>query len=119
MFIQVLYVPSICAVGTYGDKRAKLYDLVITEVTVAGNVMEREESAPENTERDYTELLKGTFKFVQTEDGSVPATLFSREEDLEIINTKKAIVSAFQANFEGTKLKQEADPQSLHTSEYT
>ena len=28
-------------------------------------------------------------------------------------------MSAFQANFEGTSVKEEADPQSLHTAEYT
>ena len=63
--------------------------------------------------------MQGWFEFVQTEDGSIPVTRYSREEDPEVINIKKAIVSAFQANFKGTKVKEEADPQSYHKAEYT
>ena len=62
-------------------------------------------------------LSKGVY-FVQTEDGSIPSTYYSREEDPEMINSKKAIISAFQANFKGTKVKLEADPQSIHKAKY-
>ena len=104
------------AVGMLGDKRAKLYDMVFERAILGGNVVEREES--NNAIPDYNEKMKGLFHFVQTEDGSIPVTIFSREEDREIVNIKKAVVSAFQANFEGSKFKEEADPQSLHKSEY-
>ena len=63
--------------------------------------------------------MQGWFHFIQTEDGSVPSVRHSREEDKEIVNTKKAVASAFQANFLGTKVKEEADPQSLHMAHYT
>ncbi|CAI8020933.1 hypothetical protein GBAR_LOCUS12470 [Geodia barretti] len=62
-------------------------------------------------------LSKGVY-FVQTEDGSIPSTYYSREEDPEMINSKKAIISVFQANFKGTKEKLEADPQSIHKAKY-
>ena len=76
-------------------------------------------SNAEDAENYYNEMMQGWFHFVQTEDGSIPATYYSREEDAEIVNTKKSIVSAFQANFLGTNEKEEADPQSLHKAEYT
>ena len=106
----------------YGSMKAKLYDLAITETNIGGNILERKESENMNDDkpvRDYNEKLAGWFQFVQTEDGSIPVTRYSREEDREIVNIKKAIVSAFQANFKGTSVKEEADQQSLHTAEYT
>ena len=103
----------------YGPKEAKLYDLEITETNFGGNIVERKESENANDDEAVRDYIGGWFQFVQTEDGSIPVTRFSREEDREIVNIKKAVVSAFQANFKGTSVKQEADPQSLHTAEYT
>ena len=106
----------------YGDKKAKLYDLKITEAKLGGNIMERRKKnhvENDGAEQDFKAKLQGWFRFVQTEDGSIPVTLFSREEDHEIVNIKKAVVSAFQANFKGTAVKEEADPQSLHKAEYS
>ena len=125
MFLLPLYT-----VGVYGVKEATLYEMVVTDVIPGGNVIEREEThvseeMPKNAKgggRSAQQILRqkmsGRFLFVRTKDGSVPATYFSREEDPVAVNLKKAVVSAFQANFEGTKFKEEADPQSLHTSEY-
>ena len=110
------------AVGMYGPKRAKLYDLSVTETKIGGNVVEISDSDNVNGDkvpRDYNAKMKGWFQFVQTEDGSIPVTRYSREEDHEIVNIKKAVASAFQANFKGTSTREEADPQSLHTAEYT
>ena len=61
-------------------------------------------------------MMSGWFKFVQTEDGSVPAVFHNNGDDSGIINF---ISAAFQANFKGTSRKVEADPQSLHVAEYT
>ena len=63
--------------------------------------------------------MSGWFKFVQTEDGSVPAVFHNNGDDPTALNFKKAISAAFQANFKGTSRKIEADPQSLHVAEYT
>ena len=108
------------AVGRYGDKRAKQYDLTVTEVNLGGNILARRE--PDQIDRqkeEFKERMAGLFRYVQTEDGSIPVTEYSREEDHEVVNIKKAITSAFQANFEGTAMKEEADPQSLHLAKYT
>ena len=64
-------------------------------------------------------MMSGWFKFVQTEDGSVPAIFHDNEDDLASINFKRGISAAFQANFKGTNRKVETDPQSLHVAKYT
>ena len=79
----------------------------------------QQEVPADEGEKEYIARMQGWFEFVQTEDGSIPVTRYSREEDPEVINIKKAVVSAFQANFKGTKVKEEADPQSHHKAEYT
>ena len=96
-----------------------MYELNTTKAEVGGTILDREETEEQQAQNDYNVLLQGWFHFVQTEDGSIPIIRHSREEDGEVINTKKAIVSAFQANFMGTEQKEEADPQSLHRSHYT
>ena len=80
--------------------------------------MATDQEAADEAESHYNEMMMGWFHFAQTEDGSIPATYYSREEKGEIVNTKKAIVSAFQANFLGTKVKEEADLQSMHKAIY-
>ena len=114
MYTKCLSLP----VGTYNDERAKLYELNVTQTELGGSIMETNPSEAEEASKYNTELMMGWFQFVQTEDGSIPATYYSREENQEIVNTKKAIVSAFQANFLGTTTKEEADPQSMHMAEY-
>ena len=72
----------------------------------------------ENSPKDLSSQLSFSFRFIQTEDGTIHSVLYSREDEAQMVNVKKAIVSAFQANFKGTREKQEADPQSLHTAKY-
>ena len=98
--------------------------MVITKTTVGGNIVDQRMKNSDSGEGDHTvpiidDKMKAWFKFVQTQDGSVPAVLHSREENSEVLNVKKAIASAFQANFLGTGVKEEADPQSTHKAEYT
>ena len=126
LFYLLLHLPwlltqcnSSSAVGTYGDKRAKLYELNITQTELSGTILDTDEHEEKEAEHDYSLLMQGWFHFIQTEDGSIPSVRHSREEDKEIVNTKKAMVSAFQANFMGTKVKEESDPQSLHMARYT
>lgn len=42
----------------------------------------------------------------------------SRGEDTEIVNFKKGIAAAFQANFKGSEEEIETDPQSSHMAHY-
>ena len=91
----------------------------VTQTEVGGNILDRDRTEEEQAEEDYNVLMHGWFHFIQTEDGSIPSIRHSQEEDREIVNTKKAVVSAFQANFLGTKEKEEVDPQSQHMAHYT
>ena len=102
-------------VGTYEEQRAKLFNIDITGAEINGSVIEGHRTEIS----DLTAALSSPFHFVQTEDGLIPSTYYSRNEKTEIVNIKKSIVSAFQANFKGTRVKEEADPQSLHKAEYT
>ena len=110
------------AVGTYNGQKAIRYKMVITDTKVDGTVIDREEgSKPEGGSRAPPELKGLATFFVQTADGSIPDIEYPKVEDKNemIVNLKKAIVSAFQTNFRRTKMKKEADTQSLHTSHYT
>lgn len=90
--------------------------------------MDREEQEMVSSQRDTTveskvvrsidSLVSGWFKFLQTDDGSISAVYHSREEKSHIVNFKKSIAAAFQANFKKTRTKVEADPQSLHVAKY-
>ena len=73
----------------------------------------------QETPRSIDNMMKGWFKFVQMEDGSIPAVFHSKSEDSAAVNFKKTIATAFQANFEGTASKMEADSQSMHKAKYT
>lgn len=107
---------------------AHLYNMKITNTKVGGNVVEREEQEMVTSQEDATvesravrsidNLVLGWFKFLQTQDGSISAVYHSREENSNIANFKKSIAAAFQANFEKTRTKVEADPQSLHVAKY-
>ena len=116
---------TITLVGVYGEKKAILCDMEIMKTTLGGSFIDERKTQgkrstdADNHEAEHTRRMKGWFKFVQTEDGSVPAVYHAREEEQEVLNIKKAIAKAFQANFKGTATKVESDPQSLHVSEYT
>ena len=93
----------------------------VLDTHIGGNIADKREQGNKEDDkgvRDYNEKMQGWFKFVQTEDGLVRDMRYSKEEVAEVINVKKAIASAFQANFEGTDVRQETDTQSLHKSVY-
>ena len=69
--------------------------------------------------REYAvERLSGWFCFVQTNTGQVVSVFHSHTEEVEVVNIKKGIAAAFQANFRGTSEETEIDPQSKHISHY-
>lgn len=77
-----------------------------------------DEEETETIVDSFDDLVSGWFKFVQVEDGSIPAVYHDNGEDVDVINIKKQITAAFQANFKGTGSRLEADPQSLHMVQY-
>lgn len=85
----------------------------ITSAIPTGNILAR------SNDQDKSIDFSGWFHFIQTANGEIPVTLYSREQDASIVNIKKAIVSAFQANCFGETERDESDPQSQHISKYT
>ena len=63
-------------------------------------------------------LMSQWFCFVQTEDGKIVAVQHPSKENTEVVNFKKNIAAAFQANFKGTAEEVEEDTMSLHHSYY-
>lgn len=63
-------------------------------------------------------LMSQWFCFVQTEDGKIVAVQHPSKENTEVVNFKKNIAAAFQANFKGTADEVEEDTMSLHHSYY-
>ena len=63
-------------------------------------------------------LMSQWFCFVQTEDGKIVAVQHPSKENTEVVNFKKNIAAAFQANFKGTADEVEEDTMSLHHSHY-
>ena len=60
------------SVGTFGQKRAHLYDMQVTDTHIGGNIADRREQGNKEDDkgvRDYNEKMQGWFKFVQTEAG--------------------------------------------------
>lgn len=62
--------------------------------------------------------LKGEFCYVQAESGKIVSIHYSPTADEEGINIKRAITSAFQANFDKQQEVEESDPGSTHISHY-
>ena len=59
------------------------------------------------------------FCFAQSSmSGRVLEVFHAKEEKDWIVNFKKSIASAFQANYEGKTIVNETDSQSIHTSHY-
>ena len=81
--------------------------------------VEEEDENEDTTFLMFHDITDTWFKFLQTDDGSIPAVFHSNSVAKEALNFKKSITSAFQANFKGTSSKVEADTQSLHKSLYT
>jgi HEAT repeat protein len=110
--------------GTYGSLSATRYCMSVSDVggsilTFRGN-QTTEADNRETLMREYAlERLSGWFCFVQTSFGQVVSVFHSTTEEVEVVNIKKGIASAFQANLRGTTEETEIDPQSKHTSHYS
>ena len=63
-------------------------------------------------------ILNGPFCFVQTSDGKVVAVEYNPEEKTFVVNLKKGVAAAFQANFKKTASEIEEDTMSKHVSHF-
>ena len=64
-------------------------------------------------------LMRNRFCFVRNAMGRVLSVFYPRNEKTDIVNFKKTITSAFQANFARTETEEETDAQSNHKSHYS
>eukprot|EP00731_Ephydatia_muelleri_P031258 Em0022g772a len=104
------------SVGKYDAKEAKQYCLRVKETSLSTDEgKNRLSEISSNVER----LLNGPFCFVQTEDGKIVSVHHDPNERSQIVNFKKGIAAAFQANFKNTHVEVEEDTQSKHHSRYS
>eukprot|EP00731_Ephydatia_muelleri_P019786 Em0012g611a len=103
-------------VGTYGTIEAKKYCFHLKETTLATD--EGIDRQPEFSS-DADKLLSGPFCFVQTEDGKIVSVHHNQDERAQVVNFKKGIAAAFQANFKNTHIEIEEDTQSKHFAKYS
>ena len=68
--------------------------------------------------RTYGIGMSKWFCFAQSTTGKILGVFHPKNEDNEIINFKKTIAAAFQANFKGTAEEDEGDSQTFHHSHY-
>ena len=71
------------------------------------------------TEGKVNYLMRKRFCFVRNAKGRVLSVFYPRNEKTDIVNFKKTITSAFQANFARTETEEETDAQSNHKSHYS
>ena len=55
---------------------------------------------------------------MQASGGKILAVHHAIDENDDAVDLKKSVAAAFQANFNGTELEEEDDPQSDHVSHY-
>ena len=64
------------------------------------------------------QLFDWGFCFVQTGDGKIAYVIYSAKENPQVVNIKKGIVSAFQANFGNDLSREETDVSGSHRASY-
>ncbi|KAL5489148.1 hypothetical protein EMCRGX_G018206 [Ephydatia muelleri] len=99
------------SVGNYGEINAKKYCFHVKETALA--------SDEGQLSSDAEQLLSGPFCFVQTVDGKIVSVHHNPDECTQVVNFKKGIAAAFQANFKNTHIEIEEDTQSKHYAKYS
>ena len=67
---------------------------------------------------NFEDQLKGEFCYIQTRNGRIVSIYYSPTDSEEVINIKRGIAGAFQANFYSQEMVEEVDPGSTHISHY-
>ena len=65
-----------------------------------------------------SQLLSESFCFIQSIEGKILSVQYSPADNREVVNIKKGIAAAFQANFKKTEVEVEQDIQSKHYAHY-
>ncbi|XP_019852446.1 PREDICTED: uncharacterized protein LOC109582237 [Amphimedon queenslandica] len=83
------------------------------------NSVVKKTSEDNNDDLVPVEKLDKWFCFAQsTSSGKVLGVFYGKGEEEWVVNFKRSIASAFQANYKGTAVTNETDSQSNHTSHY-
>lgn len=135
---------SIWTVGKYNEVDAKMYCVLIKNTSISGDMFPADGHnknmrystcmhachcnhssknyilhLPGSQKQHLDGIVSGEFCFVQTFDGKITAVYHTSGQNEDVINFKKSIAAAVQANLKGTKTEEEIDPQSVHLSHYT
>ena len=97
----------------------KLFEKDAADRALQAEVEELEPELQGKAVTSFDEAMAGWFRFVQTDNGAIPAVYHSKEEDAGNVNFKKRICASMQANFRRTAARKEADPTSAHIARYT
>jgi len=112
ILISHLFVRWIQRISCSTDEVLDDTEEKIPELDPRETVLHKPPISPED------KLMSQWFCFVQTADGKVVAVEHPAKENVEVVNFKKGIAAAFQANFKGTTVEEEEDTSSLHRSSY-
>ncbi|KAL5502594.1 hypothetical protein EMCRGX_G009395 [Ephydatia muelleri] len=114
-------VESICeSVGVYqGIKAIKLCAVLKNTAIASGGVYDDGKANLKGASETANYLLSGPFCFVQTSEGKIVSVHYGPDEKPAIVNLKKAVAAAFQANFKYTEQEVEEDTLTTHVSQYS
>ncbi|KAL5489314.1 hypothetical protein EMCRGX_G018392 [Ephydatia muelleri] len=104
------------SVGKYRENEATKYCLNVKDTSFISDEIVKSQF---QVSEDADKLLSRPFCFVQTEDGKVVSVYHNLDEMAQIVNFKKGIAAAFQANFKNTHVEMEEDTQSKHYAQYS
>ena len=93
----------------------ELQQFVNRSVEDAGNGTSRLRPQADNLN---DQLFSKGFCFIQTADGLIADVIYPEGENTQVVNIKKSIASAFQANFQKQAAREEADVSGVHRANY-
>ena len=94
----------------------ELQGLIATTVEDAGNGQSRVIPGQSSVTQ---QLFDKGFCFIRTADGKIADVSYLVDENVQVVNIKKSIVSAFQANFGNDLSREESDVTGLHRATYS
>ncbi|KAL5517874.1 hypothetical protein EMCRGX_G003505 [Ephydatia muelleri] len=104
------------SVGKYNEQSASKYCFQVKDTSV---FVEDETQSMSEASAAASQLLSESFCFIQSIEGKILSVQYSPADNREVVNIKKGIAAAFQANFKKTEVEVEQDIQSKHYAHYS